>query len=60
MIGGIISSTGCDLCVVLCGWVQMITAPVVVGWIWSIIWGVKMMKYPVCSSNPNKQAKRGG
>ncbi|OAO16235.1 hypothetical protein AV274_1303 [Blastocystis sp. ATCC 50177/Nand II] len=43
LIGGIINEGGCDCCMVVCGIVQSCLTACLVGWIWSIWWGIKMV-----------------
>lgn len=56
MIGGLINNGGCDCCIVLCGVIQLLTAPFIIGWVWSIIWGCRMWTSYVCYKPIQREA----
>ena len=44
IIGGVINEGGCDCGMVAAGILQLITYPIVVGWIWALVTSIQMCK----------------
>jgi hypothetical protein len=42
MIGSLLAPSGCDLCSFIYGFLQFCLASMLVGWVWSLIWGLLM------------------
>ena len=44
IIGGVINEGGCDCGIVIAGILQLITYPIVIGWIWALVTSIQMCK----------------